>query len=219
NFLAGVAAESSLDDYDVEQSLGGGGGKVRHHGANFFAKQRFASGTDLALIVRGGRGKVRDDSGTDCCRSYDGQSSYHGVQGSFGRQFRISAEESLEGYGKFSWTRRTRSDLPTAGGAELHVDAVNSLRGQLGLRYCSELKVDGNIFCGIGFEHEFDGRIGGTIGATALPKVGDDRRNCGFAEVGVDRKISGRWVLSGGIRATAGARDGWSGGLRIGAAF
>ncbi|MDR3316707.1 MAG: hypothetical protein LBS68_01340, partial [Puniceicoccales bacterium] len=104
------------------------------------------------------------------------------------------------------------------GGEELHVDAVNSLRGQLGLRY-SRGPLGGNTFCGIGFEHEFDGRIGGIIGAMALPKVGDDRRNCGFAEVGVDRKISGRWVLSGGIRATAGARDGWSGGLRIGTAF
>ncbi|MDR3316763.1 MAG: hypothetical protein LBS68_01645 [Puniceicoccales bacterium] len=211
--VAGLATEWGLDRYSVIDDYGGGDGKIIHAGLNLFAMHQCAGGVMASVAARFGAGKIEDDDGIG--GGYENRSAYCGTRVAIGYDLRVSPKGTVEGLTKLLWNRQFDKNLLSRAGEDLRFDAVNSLRTQLCLRYVHSTPEGSNLFAGIAWEREFDGKISGGVGAIHYGGDHLERKDSALFELGLEVKTAERWVLQCGAQGSIGARDGVSASLKF----
>lgn len=140
--------------------------------------------------------------------SYDTAAPYFAAHVGIGKINQLPSGNSLDVYGKYFYSR-TGSDSATLSSGETYdFDAVTSNRLRVGSRYIHPV-TRGNIYAGLGVEHEFSGEARATYknNATGAPTL---RGTSGLMEIGWQIKPSqgGRFYTDLGLTGWVGRQRG-----------
>lgn len=170
-----------------------GKGHMHYVGTGVLSKKDFKNGTYLEGSVRIGQahydyksGDLVGAIGRPVDSSYDGHSTYYGSHIGLGQKVQITPSVTRDIYGKLFYTHQNADTVRMNGlgnGELYHFDAVNSLRGRLGVRFTKSLAMKSAVYAGLAYEYEFLGKAKASIygyntpspsikGASGLLEVG-----------------------------------------------
>ena len=201
-----------------------GSGKMSYIGVGILGKLTLQDGMWFEGSVRGGRAKSdysADLSGT--ATSYDGSNTYYGIHLGLGKTFALQEGSAIDGYLRYFWSHQNgmRASVKTGGSADDTFDfsSVNSHRLRLGLRYSHKDKNAGELYAGLAWEYEFDGKAGATMDGEAAPspslKGASTMLELGYRFMPENSRVSYDLHLNG----WQGKRKGISGGVAVTWAF
>ena len=201
-----------------------GSGKMSYIGVGILGKLTLQDGMWFEGSVRGGRAKSdysADLSGT--ATSYDGSNTYCGIHLGLGKTFALQEGSAIDGYLRYFWSHQNgmRASVKTGGSADDTFDfgSVNSHRLRLGLRYSHKDKNAGELYAGLAWEYEFDGKAGATMDGEAAPspslKGASGMLELGYRFMPENSRVSYDLHLNG----WQGKRKGISGGVAVKWAF
>ena len=219
--LAGVFAEYGTADYDTYLDNGvRGEGETKFYGAGILANHKFNSGFYMQGSVKGGKTQT-DYSSNDFTHaggnsvSYETDSTYLGASAGVGQVLNINDSNSVDVYGKYMYTRISGDDAKLTSGETYHFDSVESHRVRVGTRLTHADSDKANIFAGVAYEHEFDGKANATWQGFRLPTP-TVKGGTTIGELGVSVK-AGKAKIDTSIQGYGGRRKG--AGMQIGIKF
>ena len=219
--LAGVFAEYGTADYDTYLDNGvRGEGETKFYGAGMLANHKFNSGFYMQGSVKGGKTQT-DYSSNDFTHaggnsvSYETDSTYLGASAGVGQVLNINDSNSVDVYGKYMYTRISGDDAKLTSGETYHFDSVESHRVRVGTRLTHADSDKANIFAGVAYEHEFDGKANATWQGFRLPTP-TVKGGTTIGELGVSVK-AGKAKIDASIQGYGGRRKG--AGMQIGIKF
>ncbi|MDR1109589.1 MAG: autotransporter outer membrane beta-barrel domain-containing protein, partial [Deltaproteobacteria bacterium] len=194
----GLFGEFGHGNYDTFASIARygdvmGDGNVNTYGGGFFFRTLFSQNTFIEASVRGG-GIHNDYSLTrdpwiqnPGVHSYETNNSYYGAHLGLGQKFDLGDLTSLEGYGRYFWTRTHKDEFTTGFGDKVELDAVDSSRARLGARLNRSI-AGGTVqfYVGAAAEHEFDGKITGRYAGDPISDPPKIKGTSGFGEIGLN---------------------------------
>ena len=125
----------------------------------------------------------------------------------------MAGGNTVDVYGKYFYNRRKGVSFDAGGHYDL--DAVTSSVLRVGARYILKRNI-WNFYAGAAYEHEFDGKAGGTADGVAIR--GADTSGGSFrGEIGATMKPNEKspWSLDLNVAGFAGKKQGFSGGISV----
>ncbi len=149
------------------------------------------------------------------------ESSYFGGHIGVGYIARPSDNSAIDFFGKALWTRVEDDEAKTVDNDIINIDATNSIRSQLGMKYSYNFG-GGTVFVKGAWEHEFDGEtkgnVVGTSGTYAIRKT-DTGGSSGLAEFGVQFRPTDCMTIGASVYGIIGKRKGFGGNVNVGFNF
>jgi hypothetical protein len=203
-----------------------GDGDVKTFGGGIFVKTLFSSDTFLAASFRGGGIQNEYSLNKDPwilhpeVHSADTGSSYMGAHIELGQKFRVLESGELEGYGQFLWTHTPKDNFTTRFGDNISIDSFNSTRARVGGRIKNRFSNDSlQLYFGLAAEHEFDGKVSGTLNEDRFAHSLDPTGTSGFGELGLNFTPKENVTISIGAYGWAGQVRGGGGTASLSVSF
>lgn len=209
-----------------------GDGDLHYAGGGLLARLDLngPAGGELArdafyLEASGRAGGLKNDYANDDLRDpltgsradYSTDSVYYSVHAGAGYIRRISAQATLETYGKFFWTRQSGEKVTLDNGDPIDFQSVTSERLRLGGRGTLALRNKPvSLYAGLAWEHEFQGVSRATTYGYDI-KEPSLRGDTGIGELGLNLQPTGELPLfvDLGVQGYLGKRRGVSGTLSL----
>ncbi|MDR1312614.1 MAG: S8 family serine peptidase [Deltaproteobacteria bacterium] len=222
--------EFGTGSYDTFNSFGNsapvrGDGDVRHAGGGALARMDFndAGPGRLYAELSGRAGRVRNEYKSGDLKdpwgrsaSYDSNSAYYGIHAGLGFVWTVSDRASFDTSLKYFWTRQEGNSLTLSTGETLRFEDADSSRLRLGGRFSYAVNDRVSPYFGVGWEHEFDGRVSASSNGYPIdsPSL---RGDTGIGELGLALRPSPSFplFLDLGVQGYVGKRQGATGGLQI----
>ncbi len=225
--VLGAFAEAGFGSYDSFNSFSQASnitanGSTRYYGAGMLGHQEFANGMYIDGSLRAGRVESSYRS-TDLenalghSTSFDSNRTYYSAHMGLGKTLKVSQQGSLDMYTKLFYTRQNADNI-TIFGDPFTFDAITSRRARLGLRYSHKTSDTMQIYAGLAFEREFNGKAKGSVHGLQMdaPSL---KGNTGILDVGVRLKPlptrQPNLSVDIGAQGYAGKRQGGSATLRM----
>ncbi len=228
SLLTSLFMEFGGGKYDTFNEFGGtfngnyisdirGSGRMRYYGAGVLGK--FDLPSDFYVEASAKLGRIKTDyktvlpSGTEA--SYDASRNYYGAHAGVGKVFEISDASDLDLYAKLFFTRVGKKQV------EINSESIllkqsNSLRTKLGFKYSYELGQSLDLFGGLAYERELDGKAKGLNLAYGTDMASPSMKgSTGIAEVGAKLKNLGNFEAAAKFEGMVGKRKGLSTGLNL----
>ena len=219
--LAGVFAEYGTANYDTYLDNGvRGDGETQYYGVGVLANHKFNSGLYVQGSVKGGKTET-DYSSNDFTHaggnsvSYETDGTYLSASLGVGQVLNINDTNSVDVYGKYMYTRISSDDAKLTSGETYHFDSVESQRVRVGTRLTHADSDKANIFAGVAYEHEFNGKANASWQGFRLPTP-TVKGGTTIGELGVSIK-AGKAKIDTSIQGFGGRRKG--AGMQIGIKF
>ena len=197
-----------------------GDGKTSYLGFGIMAKSENMSGTYIEGSLRVGKAKS-DYSGTVESRGtgYDTSSNYFAGHLGIGQKREFLSGNQFETYAKYFYAHQAGMSTKLSSGETYDFGASNSSRLRLGTRYTIKNGLDSELYAGLAWEYEFDGKSSASYQGFGLPgtslKGGTTLFELGYRFAPADSTVSYGLNLTG----YAGKRKGITGGFNIAWAF
>jgi len=228
SLLTSLFMEFGGGKYDTFNEFGGtfngnyisdirGSGHMRYYGAGVLGKLDLPS--DFYVEASAKLGRIKTDyktvlpDGTEA--SYDADRNYYGAHAGVGKIFEINDASDLDLYAKLFFTRVGKKQV------EINSESIllkqsNSLRTKLGFKYSYELGQSLDLFGGLAYERELDGKARGLNLAYGTDIASPSMKgNTGIAEVGAKLKNLGNFEAAAKFEGMVGKRKGLSAGLNL----
>jgi outer membrane autotransporter protein len=201
-----------------------GDGDVDTYGGGLYFKAKFKQNTFVELSVRGGGASNEFKVNKDPWllhpenHSYETDNAYYGAHFGLGHTFTLGEKTSLDGYGRYFWTRSDGDKFETRLGDKITLDAVDSQRARVGARLNHSFLEDKvNFYVGAAAEREFDGEINGHLNRDRPTDVPELKGTSGFGEIGISLKPtdSQNFVINAEAFGWAGNQEGVGGTLAL----
>ena len=197
-----------------------GDGTTSYYGIGVMAKSQHDSGTYIEGSLRVGKAKS-DYSGTvgTTPTGYDGSGTYFAGHLGIGQQKEFLNGNKFETYAKYFYAHQEGTSATLSSGETYDFDASTSSRIRFGTRYTFKQGLDSELYAGLAWEYEFDGKGTATYQGEALP--GTSLKGCttlfelGYRSAPADSTVSYGLSLTG----FTGKRKGVTGGFNIAWAF
>ena len=220
-FEYGAFFEYGNGNYTTHNGDLRGDGSVRYTGGGLLAKWTAKHGLYVEGSLRAGNihgetnGVLRDVNGAPY--GYDTDAPYWGLHLGVGRELDLGHDNTLDVYGKYFMNRRNGVDF-TAGEGRYDLDALTSHILRVGARYTMK-RNNWNFYGGLAYEHELDGKAGGTVsnGIISAPIRGTDPTGGSVRmELGATMKPENSpWSLDLNVAGFAGKKQGVTGGVSV----
>jgi hypothetical protein len=229
--IFGIFGEFSTGKYDTFTQVPRygdltGDGDVRTYGGGIFLKNLFPTNTLLEASVRGGgfRNEFRltKDPWIQHPGIHNGDTDGTYIGGHIGVAQRIDVIEDgqLEAYGRYFVTRTHSDTFRTPFGDQISIDAFTSSRVRVGGRWTQTLPTDTlQLYFGLAFEHEFDGKVTGKNGPDPFLHTVETTGSSGFGELGLNFNPMDNLTLSVGAFGWAGQQKGAGGNAAVNFSF
>ena len=197
-----------------------GDGKTSYLGFGVMAKSENMSGTYIEGSLRVGKAKS-DYSGTVESRGtgYDTSSNYFAGHLGIGQKREFLSGNQFETYAKYFYAHQAGMSTKLSSGETYDFGASNSSRLRLGTRYTIKNGLDSELYAGLAWEYEFDGKSSASYQGFGLPgtslKGGTTLFELGYRFAPADSTVTYGLNLTG----YAGKRKGITGGFNIAWAF
>lgn len=222
--------EAGWSDYDTDGAYGAkrvrGGGDANYYGIGVHARYQWTdekiSGlyTDASLRI----GKIDSDFNTPDIAdnsgvkaAYDTDSTYYGAHIGVGHIWRLGDRTRLDLSSKFLWTRIGSDEFAMSTGDRVELGSVNSSRWRTGFRVTRDQSEQLSLFAGAYYEYEFDGDASGKIYGQYHIDKASLSGGTGIGELGLVYRPASNDRLSAmiGVQGYVGAREGFSGRLKL----
>ena len=193
-----------------------GDGKTSYLGFGVMAKSENTSGTYIEGSLRVGKAKS-DYSGAvgDRATSYDGSSTYFAGHLGVGQKREFLSGNRFETYAKYFYAHQAGMSTKLSSGETYDFGASNSSRLRFGTRYTIKNGLDSELYAGLAWEYEFDGKSSASYQGFGLPgtslKGGMTLFELGYRFAPADSTVTYGLNLTG----YAGKRKGITGGFNI----
>ena len=197
-----------------------GDGKTSYLGFGIMAKSENMSGTYIEGSLRVGKAKS-DYSGTVESRGtgYDTSSNYFAGHLGIGQKREFLSGNQFETYAKYFYAHQAGMSTKLSSGETYDFGASNSSRLRFGTRYTIKNGLDSELYAGLAWEYEFDGKSSASYQGFGLPgtslKGGTTLFELGYRFAPADSTVTYGLNLTG----YAGKRKGITGGFNIAWAF
>ena len=165
SMTVGGFAEAGTGSYEAFNNLvylgqTRGKGHTRYFGGGLFATTSFDSGLHLEASARVGTSDNDFQYLNHLPIRYDDVSStYYGAHIGAGYKFKPSWNRGeFDIYDNFAWTRMNGHDLVLSDFEVVSLSDMDSLRNRLGVRYTHTYEQGTELYAGLAWDHEFDGR-------------------------------------------------------------
>ncbi|MDO4219301.1 MAG: DUF6273 domain-containing protein [Synergistaceae bacterium] len=226
NLTLGVFVEGGDGRYNTEDRFAAESvlakGDVNYFGGGLFAKYE-GKKTDLGQFhgeasMRAGHINSKYNSANfnpGTFTSFDLSGSYLGAHAGFGYKWNVSGKRTIDTYVKYLWSRQGNSSN-VMDGETIDLEAINSHRLRAGFRLNGQSNDKGfNLFGGLAYEYEFDGKAKGSVGTSAMP-MSDFKGGSGLAEFGVKfDRLNSAWKGELSLQGYTGRRDSIGANLSI----
>lgn len=213
-FMYGVAFEYGRGGYDSYLDNGvHASGDVSSTGGVLFGNAKQADGVHYDAAFRMGR--VKSDYTSDVT-SYDDGATYIGFSIGGGKEFKVSASDSVDVYGRYYYTRTNGSDVSLATHEQVLFDAVDSHRLRVGARYMHDADEKNQFYAGVAWQYEMGGDAKATINGYGAP-VPSLKGHSGMLELGWKAQAADNVKLDLNLNGWLGKQRGIAGG--VGAEF
>ncbi|MDL2226224.1 hypothetical protein LJB86_01005 [Deltaproteobacteria bacterium OttesenSCG-928-M10] len=216
------AGNGSYDTYNFLANIGHtyGDGKTKYFGGGLMARQQFDGGTYLEASLRGGGVSNEYDIQGRFGAKYDESNTYYGAHLGLGHTFQINDYSAFDLYGKFFWNRVDSLAFITLGQEYVELDAVDSLRTRLGGRYTRSFANGAQIYGGLAWEQEYDGKAAGRVNNEIIRETAELKGASAFMEAGVSlRPDNSSFSIDLGLFGVAGQEEGIGGSIGFKLAF
>jgi outer membrane autotransporter protein len=220
SFLVGLFAETGLGQYKGENDVASGTmdskGDLRYYGGGLLARVDINQVYVHAAVRLGSThmGYQSNDIYPPEETNYDTNTLYYGAQLGIGYDAKISDCSGIELYARYAWVHQKGKDV-TALGHRVSLEDANSHRVKAGARFYNALTNTVTPYIGAGYEHEFDGRLKGTLNNMDITNLSLEGGS-GFAELGLRiDTISKNLLLDFNVTGYAGERTGINGTLKL----
>ena len=220
-FEYGAFFEYGTGNYTTHNGDLRGDGSMRYTGGGLLAKWTAKHGLYVEGSLRGGsihgetNGVLRDVN--DNPFSYESDAPYWGAHIGVGRELDLGHNNTLDIYGKYFMNRRNGVGF-TAGEGRYDLDALTSSIIRVGARYTMK-RNNWDFYGGLAYEHELDGKAGGTVsnGVLSAPIRGTDPTGGSVRmELGATMKPENSpWSLDLNLAGFAGKKRGVTGGVSV----
>ena len=216
-FEYGAFFEYGTGNYTTHDGDERGDGSMHYTGGGLLAKWTANHGMYVEGSLRVGsvhddaRNVLRDDKGVPY--SYETNAPYMGFHLGVGKEIAVAGGNAVDVYGKYFYNRRNSVSFDAGGHYDL--DAVTSSVLRVGARYIMK-RNKWNFYAGAAYEHEFDGKAGGTADGVAIR--GADTSGASFrGELGATMKPgeNSPWSLDLNVAGFAGKKQGFTGGVSV----
>ncbi|MBQ8698711.1 MAG: autotransporter outer membrane beta-barrel domain-containing protein, partial [Schwartzia sp.] len=211
----GVFFEYCTGNYTTRNGAERGDGSVRYTGGGILAKWTAKHGFYVEGSFRAGtvkddaRNVMRDAAGAPY--SYETSAGYWGAHLGLGKELNLGGT-TLDIYGKYFCNRKNGVSFEAGGHYDL--DAVTSSVLRVGAR-CTMKRDKWNLYGGLAYEHELDGKARGTAGGVPI-RAADTGGGSVRAELGATfAPYNSPWSLDFNVTGFAGTKQGVTGGVRV----
>ena len=220
-FGYGAFFEYGTGNYSTFDDDGRGDGSMHYTGGGLLAKWTDRHGFYVEGSLRAGtmkddaRNVLRDDLGNP--HSYETDTGYFGAQIGVGKEIALANGDAVDVYGRYSYTRR--NGVSFDGGGHYDLDAVTSQVMSIGARYVMK-REKWNFYGGLAYEHELDGKAGGTADGFAI-RSADVGGGSVKMELGATMRPgkTSPWSLNFNVNGFAGKKQGVTGGVSVSFTF
>lgn len=147
---------------------------------------------------------------------YDSASLYYGLHLGAGHIWKLNHKTSFDLYGKYFYTHQRGDETYLSTGEQLSFEAIDSNRIRLGGRYSYQINELTQLYTGLAWEYEFDGKARATTNgyAIAAPEL---KGSTGIGELGLSLKPSpaSPMTIDLNLHGYFGKREGVSGSLQL----
>ncbi len=148
-----------------------GDGDTQYFGAGWLGRKQTSSGQYLEGSVRIGQVNNNfsssDIGAADTTSSYDVSAPYYGLHVGFGKETAMGKDTKRDVYAKFLYTHQEGSSA-TVQGDLFQFDAVDSVRGQTGIKWLRKVNERTTLRTGLAYQYEFDGKAGATVNGVGI---------------------------------------------------
>ncbi|MBP5199922.1 MAG: autotransporter outer membrane beta-barrel domain-containing protein [Schwartzia sp.] len=216
-FEYGAFFEYGTGNYSTFNGDERGDGNMHYTGGGLLAKYTTKNSVYVEGSLRAGsvhddaRNVLRDFRGMPY--SYETNAPYMGFHLGVGKEIAVAGGNTVDVYGKYFYNRRNSVSFDAGGHYDL--DAVTSQVIRVGARY--NIKRDKwNFYAGAAYEHEFDGKAGGTADGVAI-RGADTSGGSVRGEIGATMTPgeNSPWSLDLNVSGFAGKKQGFTGGVSV----
>jgi hypothetical protein len=232
--IVGGFFEYGNHDFNTFNSFPGarlkGSGDTRYSGLGLIGGATFARAANGYFhaegAVRGGRveskfhsTQLRDLSGLNA--RYESKAAYYSLAFGAGRVWTLNERGALDVYGDVLWTRQNGDRVALSTGENIKFSAVDSERARLGARYNHALGAAKawNLFAGLAYEHEFNGKAKAKINNAYAIDPPDFKGGTTVLEAGVRLAPGKALNVDVGVQGYEGKNEGVAGEVRVGWRF
>jgi hypothetical protein len=243
SLVAGVAAgvgsgatvggfiEYGDGSYDTYNNFSSGKvqGKVKGSGDTDYVGVGVLGHFDLAKTASGQPyleatarlGRVKNEfKNTRTHGRFDTKSDYYGLSLGGGHVWNLSADATLDLYGRYVWSHQEGDNAKLSGtGQEIHFADIDSHRVRVGTRYSKAWNSgsDNRFYTGIAWEHEFDAEANAKTQDGNKIKSPDMKGSTGIVEIGLVLYPSGNknFSIDLGLQGYGGKRQGATGSAQL----
>lgn len=216
HFMYGIAFEYGKGGYDSYLDNGvHANGDISSAGGVLFGKGNLADGVHYDAAFRFGR--VKSDYNSDMT-SYDDSANYVGFSVGGGKEFKVSASDSVDVYGRYYFTHTNGSNVSLATHEQVKFDAVDSHRLRIGGRYTHEVDKKNQFYAGLAWQYEMGGNAKATINGYGAPAP-SLKGHSGMLELGWKAQAAENVKLDLNLNGWIGKQRGIAGGVGVEFAF
>ena len=233
--MLGVFGEGGHGSYDSSETLGDGSsvsasGLLDYCGAGLLARVdgergwwrgwhgelSFRAGT-VGMDFHSSELDLPDLHGGVQRASFSTRTPYYSAHVGLGHRWGLGEATSLDVYGRGFWTL-VHSSAATVLGEEVRFDAAQSWRVQGGTRLTHAMGERAQVYVGLGWEQELDGRVSGSVSGWRMPSA-SLRGGTAQGETGLSWHPDENWAVNLGVQVFTGTREGVLGRLELSYAF
>jgi len=148
-----------------------GNGDTQYFGAGWLGRKQTSSGQYLEGSVRIGQVNNNfsssDIGAAGTTSSYDVSSPYYGLHVGFGKETAVGKDTKRDVYAKLLYTHQEGSSA-TVQGDLFQFDAVDSVRGQTGIKWLRKVNESTTLRTGLAYQYEFDGKASATVNGVSV---------------------------------------------------
>ena len=185
----GWGSSSTYNSFSNATSVKGSG-DTQYFGAGWLGRRQKHSGQYIEGSIRTGQVSNKfnsSDIGTaGTASSYDVSSPYYGLHIGIGKETDIGKNKKRDVYAKALWTHQNGSSA-TVQGDSFQFDAVDSLRGQAGVKWSYKTNESTTLHTGLAYQYEFDGNAGATVNGSAVESP-SMQGGTGIMEIGLTKE-------------------------------
>ena len=214
--MYGIAFEYGKGGYDSYLDNGvHANGDISSAGGVLFGNVKQADGVHYDAAFRVGR--VKSDYNSDMT-SYDDSANYVGFSVGGGKEFKVSASDSVDVYGRYYFTHTNGSNVSLATHEQVKFDAVDSHRLRVGGRYTHEVDKKNQFYAGLAWQYEMGGNAKATINGYGAPAP-SLKGHSGMLELGWKAQAAENVKLDLNLNGWIGKQRGIAGGVGVEFAF
>lgn len=148
-----------------------GDGNTQYFGAGWLGRKQTSSGQYVEGSVRIGQVSNNfsssDIGAAGTTSSYDVSAPYYGLQVGIGKETALDKDTMRDVYAKLLYTHQEGSST-TVQGDSFQFDAVDSVRGQTGIKWLRKANETTTLHTGLAYQYEFDGKAGATVNGVGI---------------------------------------------------